>query len=69
MRFAVLRRYLGETCIKTKAVLDDALGGVLFIDEIYAVSYPLHVMMRSITQLKHYAINAFKIAHATCPMC
>ena len=34
-RDQLVGRYLGETSIKTKAVLDDAKGGVLFIDECY----------------------------------
>jgi hypothetical protein len=29
--------YLGQTAIKTKAVITECLGGVLFIDEVYAL--------------------------------
>lgn len=29
--------YLGQTAIKTKAVITESLGGVLFIDEVYAL--------------------------------
>lgn len=30
--------YLGQTAIKTKAVIDECLGGVLFIDEAYSLA-------------------------------
>jgi SpoVK/Ycf46/Vps4 family AAA+-type ATPase len=30
--------YVGQTAIKTKAVIDKAMGGILFIDEAYAIS-------------------------------
>jgi stage V sporulation protein K len=30
--------YLGQTAIKTKNVIQDCLGGVLFIDEAYAMA-------------------------------
>jgi len=29
--------YLGQTAIKTKAVINESLGGVLFIDEVYSL--------------------------------
>ncbi len=32
--------YLGQTALKTKDVIKDALGGVLFIDEAYALGNP-----------------------------
>jgi Holliday junction resolvasome RuvABC ATP-dependent DNA helicase subunit len=31
--------YLGQTAIKTRKVLDDCMGGVLFIDEAYSLQY------------------------------
>ena len=34
--------YLGQTAIKTKQVINDCLGGVLFIDEAYALASPDH---------------------------
>jgi Holliday junction resolvasome RuvABC ATP-dependent DNA helicase subunit len=30
--------YLGQTAIKTKKVIDECLGGVLFIDEAYSLA-------------------------------
>lgn len=36
----LIGKYLGETAIKTKAVLTSALGGVIFIDEVYALGHP-----------------------------
>ena len=35
---ALVAGYVGQTALKTKAVLDQAKGGVLFIDEAYALS-------------------------------
>ncbi len=32
-----IAEYLGQTAIKTKRLLDSSLGGVLFIDEVYAL--------------------------------
>lgn len=34
--------YLGQTAIKTKQVINDCLGGVLFIDEAYSLASPDH---------------------------
>ncbi|RLD82024.1 MAG: stage V sporulation protein K [Bacteroidetes bacterium] len=37
-REGLVAGYTGQTAIKTKAKLDEAMGGVLFIDEAYALS-------------------------------
>lgn len=37
-RSGLVAGYVGQTAIKTKKVLDSALGGVLFIDEAYALN-------------------------------
>jgi len=34
-RSGLVGRYAGETAVKTKAVIDKAMGGVLFVDEAY----------------------------------
>jgi SpoVK/Ycf46/Vps4 family AAA+-type ATPase len=39
-RSDLIAGYLGQTAIKTKKVLDDCLGGVLFIDEAYSLAAP-----------------------------
>jgi hypothetical protein len=39
-RSDLIGEYIGQTSIKTKAVLDKALGGVLFIDEAYNLVNP-----------------------------
>jgi uncharacterized protein YjbI with pentapeptide repeats len=39
-RSGLVGRYLGETGLKTKAVVDEAAGGVLFIDEAYTLTAP-----------------------------
>ncbi|MBO4631012.1 MAG: AAA family ATPase, partial [Lentisphaeria bacterium] len=37
-RSGMVGRYVGETAIKTNKLIDSALGGVLFIDEAYALA-------------------------------
>lgn len=37
-RSGLVAGYMGQTAVKTKEVLDKAMGGVLFIDEAYALS-------------------------------
>ncbi len=37
-RSALVSGYVGQTAIKTKKVIDSALGGVLFIDEAYSLT-------------------------------
>lgn len=39
-RQALVAGYVGQTAIKTKSKIDEALGGVLFIDEAYALTSP-----------------------------
>ncbi len=39
-RSGLVAGYVGQTAIKTKKVIDKALGGVLFIDEAYALNGP-----------------------------
>jgi SpoVK/Ycf46/Vps4 family AAA+-type ATPase len=39
-RSDLIAGYLGQTALKTKDVIKDALGGVLFIDEAYALGNP-----------------------------
>ena len=36
-RSDLIGRYLGETAIKTQELIDSAMGGVLFIDEVYSL--------------------------------
>lgn len=38
-RADLVSRYLGETSIKTKKILEENLGGVLFIDEAYSLGH------------------------------
>lgn len=39
-RSDLIAGYLGQTALKTRDVINDALGGVLFIDEAYALGNP-----------------------------
>lgn len=36
-RSGLIAEYVGQTAVKTNAIIDSALGGVLFIDEAYAL--------------------------------
>jgi SpoVK/Ycf46/Vps4 family AAA+-type ATPase len=36
-RQALVGQYVGQTAIKTKSVIDSAIGGTLFIDEVYSL--------------------------------
>lgn len=38
-RSGLVGQYLGQTAIKTKAVIEKAMGGILFIDEAYSLTY------------------------------
>jgi SpoVK/Ycf46/Vps4 family AAA+-type ATPase len=37
-RQALVAEYIGQTAVKTNALIDKALGGILFIDEAYALA-------------------------------
>jgi len=39
-RSDLIAKYLGQTAAKTQEVIDDAVGGVLFIDEAYSLGNP-----------------------------
>lgn len=36
-RSDLIAKYLGQTAIKTQKVIDDSIGGVMFIDEVYSL--------------------------------
>ena len=40
-RSDLIAGYLGQTAIKTKKVIEECLGGVLFIDEVYSLGSPM----------------------------
>lgn len=40
VRSDLIAGYLGQTAIKTKKVITEAIGGVLFIDEAYSLGHP-----------------------------
>lgn len=40
-RSDLIAGYLGQTALKTKKVIEECLGGVLFIDEVYSLGSPM----------------------------